>query len=128
MATTTIDKTREDYQAELAVLGGLLIDPAQTPAVRTPFVPCANVLLAQTANDPEIKAFYDQYFEHRFHRFLNPQEVRQLVCTRLGDDEEPSGPLVNDVGTCLPPSCVTLSGLRGSTLYVSAPATRIARI
>ena len=125
---TTIDKTREDYQNELAVLGGLLIDHAQTPPVRTPFVPCANVLLAQTADDPEIKAFYDQYFEHRFHRFLNPQEIRKLICTRLGDDEDPIGPIVNDVSTCLPPSCVTLAGLRGSTLYVSGPATRIARI
>ena len=127
MATIT-DKTREDYQAELAELGGLLIDPAQTPAVKVPFVPCASVLLAQTADDLEIKAFYDQYFEHRYHRFLTPEEIRRLTCTTLGDNDDPSGRLVNAGGGCLPPSCVTLAGLRGSATYVTSPTSRIARV
>jgi hypothetical protein len=127
MATIT-DKTREDYQAELAALGGLLIDPAQTVPVKVPFVPCANVLLAQTADDPEIRAFYDQYFERKYHRFLSPDETRRLICTTLGDEDDPSGRLVNAASACLPPSCVTLAGLRGSATYVASPTSRIGRV
>src|SRR5262245_50265605 len=114
--TTTNGKTREDYQAELAVLGDLLMDPAESPAVKTPFVPCADLLLVQARDDAEIKAFYDQYFERKHHRFLTGAEAARLLCSSLGDADDPIGPWIFAGHGCLPPSCTSLGGLRGSAL------------
>ena len=52
-------KTREEYLAELAALGEKLIDHSLYPRLKVPFVPCADLLLAQATDDPEIKSFYD---------------------------------------------------------------------
>jgi hypothetical protein len=126
--STIVEKTREDYQNELAVLGGVLIDPAQSPPVKTPFVPCANLLLAQVRADAEMKAFYDQYFEPKYHKLFTLAELQGLLCNALEDLDDRFVRGVHSGLSCLPPSCVTLGGLRGSALYVVAPANRIARL
>jgi hypothetical protein len=121
---TIIGKTREEYLAELAALGGELINHAIYPKLKVPFVPCADLLLAQAADDPEIKSFYDQYFDHYAHRLFSPAEMDKFTCTtRTGDHQT-----FNGATACLPFGCTTLFGIRGSTVYITSPPSKISRI
>lgn len=117
-------KTREEYLAELAALGAELIDHSLYPRLKVPFVPCADLLLAQAKDDPEIKAFYDQYFDHFAHIIFTPGEVKAFSCTARGNDQTE----FNGVMGCMPPGCTTLFGIRGSTGYIAAPASKITRL
>lgn len=123
MATSN-GKTREEYQAELAALGEKLIDHSIYPRLKVPFVPCANLLLAQATGDLEIKAFYDQYFDHYAHRIFTPAEVKNFSCSEIGDDKIK----INGVMECLPPGCTTFWGIRGSAGYITNPDRKIKRL
>src|SRR5690606_41214154 len=94
MATNNT-KTREDYQAELAALAENLINDSLFPKRRIPFVPCADLLLAQAREDPEIREFYQQYFAHLAHIIFTPKEVKAASCTELGDDKVQVNPLMD---------------------------------
>ncbi|HLU99994.1 MAG TPA: hypothetical protein VKZ59_01925 [Acidobacteriota bacterium] len=123
MATNNT-KTREDYQAELAALAENLINDSLFPKRRIPFVPCADLLLAQAREDPEIREFYQQYFAHLAHIIFTPKEVKAASCTELGDDKVQVNPLMD----CLPPGCTTLYGIRGSVTFISSPKRNITRL
>ncbi len=121
--STSNGKTREEYLAELAALGEKLIDHSLYPKLKVPFVPCADLLLAQATDDPEIKSFYDQYFDHFAHIIFTPGEVKNFSCTARGNDQEFNGAM-----GCLPPGCTTLFGIRGSVGYIASPTSRITRL
>jgi hypothetical protein len=123
MATSN-GKTRDEYLAELAALGEKLIDKSVYPKLKIPFVPCADLLLAQVTDDPEIKAFYDQYFDHFAHRIFKTEEIRKFDCTEIDDDKTIS----NGILSCMPPGCTTLYGIRGSAGYITSPASKIRRL
>ncbi len=122
--TTITTKTREEYLAELAVLGGKLIDRAVFPRLKVPPVPCTDLLLAQATDDPEIKAFHDQYFDHFPHRIFTPEEIQNFSCAPRGSDDI----RFNGALECLPPGCTTLRGIRGSAAYIDTPPTKIRRL
>lgn len=110
------EKSREDYQTELATLGKLLADAVESPPVKTPFVPCANLLLAQTRSDDEVREFFDEYFFAGFHELFTAEELRAFSCqiAQGGDD---LARWTDGASGCLPPSCITLGGWRGSVVY-----------
>jgi len=110
------DKTRVDYQTELAVLGKLLTTPTDTPSVKTPFVPCANLLLAQVTDDPEIKAFFEAYFFKGFHELFTTDELSGFSC-QVAQGGDNLSRWTDAASGCLPPSCLTLGGWRGSVVY-----------
>ena len=143
------EKTREEYQADLAQYGDALVAmlpaPGNPDGPKVPFVPCASLLLSQivTKVPPEeegIGAFFDQYFLRVFHSFLDAQEIKLLKCDPYIGDELLLNPAPNeakrakaatvtakgvDAGSaCLPPSCVTLAGIRGSASYRANPVCR----
>jgi hypothetical protein len=117
MATTN-DKSPKEYRAELAKLGKILIDHNIYPRLKIPFVPCADLLLAQVNDDPEIKTFYDQYFDHFAQRIFKPAEIKQFSCAERkgGDNTE-----INGAEGCMPPGCTALFGIRGSVGYIDPP-------
>lgn len=143
MATTDV-KTSAEYKADLAVYGGLLINPNPDPQLdpplnpqlypklKVPFVPCADLLLARATADPEIKVFYDHYFSNLPHNIFTNEEFASFTCTsKEGDNPITDGILgiSNGILGCLPRGCTTLWGIRGSASYINpAPAEKIGRL
>jgi hypothetical protein len=117
------EKTREEYEQELAALAGGLLS---SPHLKIPSVPCADLILSQVRNDPEIETFGRQYFGAGPHSYLTAEELGTLDCAGVqeGDTRVRLQPLPG----CLPPACVTLGGIRGSATYVAAPANGIRRL
>ena len=100
------------------------------------FPPCADIFLSQidekdTNYDAAI--FFNNYFERTRHPiFTDPNIPIKFLCGGGIDNDDTAGGTfnkeVNSLGGCLPPSCVTLSGIRGSSLKVISPTDRIKRL
>lgn len=114
------EKTREEYEQELATLAQVLI---AKPTRKVPFVPCADVILSQSRLDPEIRLFVREYFSRGPYQLFNAEELERMTCSEAGE----SSPLstVRPAGTCLPPSCIALGGIRGSAQHIVAPTGSI---
>ena len=77
--------------------------------------------------------FFNNYFERTRHPiFTDPNIPIKFLCGGGIDNDDTAGGTfnkeVNSLGGCLPPSCVTLSGIRGSSLKVISPTDRIKRL
>lgn len=112
-------KTPAEYKAELAAHGEKLIDHSIYPRLKVPFVPCADLLLAQAKDDLEIKAFYDQYFANIGDIIFTFADIKKF-CSEFKEDELSVKDFMAAMG-CLPPGCTTLSGIRGSAGYIDPP-------
>ena len=95
------------------------------------FPPCADIFLSEIdeKNDTDYDAaiFFNNYFERIRHPiFTNQSFPSKFSCGGNSDNADDN--TVNSLGGCLPPSCVTLRGIRGSSLKIISPADRIKRL
>lgn len=118
------DLTREEYEQELATLAGTLV---AEPPLKIPSVPCADLILLQVRDDAELSAFGREYFEKGFYQILDPAEQDKLNCSSVfpGSDQTQQA---RPVGGCLPSSCISLGGIRGSAQFIATPPNRIRRL
>ena len=95
------------------------------------FPPCADLFLSQIdSKDEEYDGFifFKEYFERIRHTiFLDESNASHFIC---GGDDNAGGPnsSIFSLGGCLPPSCVTLRGIRGSATALKSPTDRIKRL
>ncbi len=101
------------------------------PRIAIPFTPCGDVLLSQIrAKDAEYDAaiFLNEYFERTRHPiFTDDNVLDRFIC---GEGNTPATDIgrANSLNGCLPPSCITLSGIRGSAKAITTPTSRIKRL
>lgn len=95
------------------------------------FPPCADVFLSQIDTKDinyDAATFFNEYFERTRHTIFTDQSLPSRFMCGSDDVAGTTGTTVNSLNGCLPPSCVTLRGIRGSATKVTAPTDRIKRL
>jgi hypothetical protein len=82
------------------------------------------VILSQSRLDLEIRAIVEEYFRRGPQQIFTNEELERMTCSGPPVSGQPVL-TVRGAGSCLPPSCVALGGIRGSSQFIASPTGAI---